>query len=308
MRRWIKSRWVFVPLGFATALAVIGTIKWKAIIDGANLPHAEPFRIAGNLYYVGTVDETAFLLTGAGGHVLIDGGDQLTAPRIIESIATLGFDIADVRALLATHAHSGHVGGLAALQEASGAELWVSEGDADVIAAGGAGDPTTKWLPLQVLDFLRLSRYPAPRIDHRFRNGTTVRVGSLELTAHVTAGHTPGCTTWSFPVQDRNRELRAVNICSLTVLSWLSFVEPESYPGIRADFEKSFSTLRSLPVDIFLGSHASFFNMSSKLRARTDARDPAEPFIDPEGYWKYIDEAEARFRAAVERQQGTIQP
>lgn len=308
MWRRIRSRWLFVLLGVAAALVVVGVIKWKAIIDGANMPHAEPFRIAGNLYYVGTVDETAFLLTGPDGHVLIDGGNQLTAPRIIESIATLGFDIADVRVLLATHAHSGHVGGLAALQEASGGELWISEGDAEVIAAGGAGDPTIKWLPLQVLDFLRLSRYPAPRVDHRFQDGATVRVGSLELTAHITAGHTPGCTTWSFPVQDRNRELRVVNICSLTVLSWLSLVEPESYPGIRADFEESFSTLRSLPVDIFLGSHASFFNMSGKLRARVDAHDPAEPFIDPEGYLEFIDEAQGTFRSAVERQQETIRP
>lgn len=302
MRRLVKSRWLLVPLGVVIALAVAGIIKWKAIIDGANMPHAEPFQIAGNLYYVGTVDETVFLVTGPDGHVLIDGGDQLTPPRIIQSIATLGFDIADVRVLLATHAHSGHVAGLAALQKASGAELWISEGDSDVIAAGGAGDPTTKWLPLQVLDFLRLSRYPAPRIDHRFGDGTTIRVGPLELTAHVTAGHTPGCTTWSFPVRDGERELQAVDVCSLTLLSWISLVEPESYPGIRTDFEQSFRTLRGLPVDIFLGSHASFFNMADKLRQREDAEDPAEPFIDPDGYHAYIDSAEEMFRRIVVEQ------
>jgi metallo-beta-lactamase class B len=303
MRRLIKSRWFLALLGVAIALAGVGFIKWKAIIDGANMPHADPFRIAGNLYYVGTIDETAFLLTGPDGHVLIDGGNQLTAPRIVQSIATLGFDIADVRVLLATHAHSGHVGGLAALQEASGAELWVSEGDSDVLAAGGAGDLTTRWLPLQVLDLLRLSRYPAPRVDHRFRDGTTIRVGPLELTAHVTAGHTPGCTTWSFPVRDGDRELRAVNICSLTVLPWISFVEPESYPGVRTDFERSFRTLRSLPVDIFLGSHASFFGMAAKIRARRDADDPAEPFIDPAGYHAYIDRAEETLRSVLAEQQ-----
>jgi metallo-beta-lactamase class B len=303
MSRLIKSRWLLVLVGVATALAVVGIVKWRAIIDGANMPHAEPFRIAGNLYYVGTVDETVFLLTGPDGHVLIDGGNQLTPPRIIQSIATLGFDIADVRGLLVTHAHTGHVAGLAALQKASGAELWVSEGDSDVIAAGGAGDPTTKWLPLQVLDFLRLSRYPAPRIDRRFRDGTTVRVGPLELTARVTAGHTPGCTTWSFPVRDGERELQAVDICSLTLLPWISLVEPETYPGIRNDFERSFSTLRSLPVDIFLGSHGSFFGMAAKIRVRDDAQDPVEPFIDPDGYHAYVDRAEETFRTVLGEQQ-----
>ncbi len=303
MRRITKRRLQVVFLGMAGALVVVALIKWKTIIDGANMPHAEPFRIAGNLYYVGTVDETAFLLTGPEGHVLIDGGFPATAPRIMESIATLGFDIADVKVLLNSHAHFGHVGGLAALQEASGAELWISEGDADVIAAGGAGDPTL-WLPLRFLRFVRLLKYPAPRIDHRFEDGATIRLGPLELTAHVTAGHTPGCTSWSFSVHDGDRELRAVSICSLTVLQNLSLVEPETYPGIRTDFERSFGVLRSLPADIFLGSHASFFNMHGKLRERADADDPAAPFIDRDGYLSYIDSAEERFRRVLAEQQG----
>ncbi len=298
-----KRPWLVVVLGVAVALAVVGLIKWRTIIQGANMPHAEPFRIAGNLYYVGTVDDTAFLLTGPEGHVLIDGGYPLSAPRIIESIAKLGFDIADVRVLLNSHAHFGHAGGLAALQEASGAELWISEGDADVIAAGGAGEPG-QWFPLRVLSFLRLLRYSAPRIDHRFEDGATVRVGPLELTAHVTAGHTPGCTTWSFPVRDGERELRVVNVCSLVTLPWVSLVEPESYPGIRTDFERSFSAMRNLTAEIFLGSHASFFGMWNKVRERADAENPAEPFIDPEGYLAYIDRAEDRFRRVLAEQRG----
>lgn len=301
MRRRTKRIWLVV-LGVAAVLAAMGLIKWKSIIVGVNMPHAEPFRIAGNLYYVGTVDATAFLLTGPEGHVLIDGGYPLTAPRIIESIATLGFDIADVKVLLNSHAHFGHAGGLAALQEASGAELWISEDDADVIEAGGAGDPT-QWAPFKVLTFLRLLKYSAPRIDHRFEDGAKVSLGPLEITAHVTPGHTPGCTSWSFPVRDGNRELLAVSIGSLKVLGYVSLVEPETYPGIRTDFERSFKTLRSLPADIFLASHASWFSMSRKLRERDDTEDPATPFIDPEGYINFIDRAEKKFREVLAEQQ-----
>ena len=301
MRR-VTKRIVLVLLGAVAALAVFGLIRWKAIIDGAKMPHSEPFRIAGNLYYVGTVDETAFLLTGPEGHVLIDGGFPATAPMIMESIAKLGFDIADVRVLLNSHAHFDHAGGLAALQEASGAELWISEADADVIAAGGAGDPTVVG-PSRVLALLGLLEYPAPRVDHRFEDGATIRLGPIELTAHVTAGHTPGCTSWSFPVRDGDRELLVVSICSLTLLPGVSLVEPETYPGVRTDFERSFRTLRSLPADIFLASHASWFSMKRKLLERADAEDPAEPFIDRDGYLSFIDRAEEHFREVLADQQ-----
>ena len=299
MRLLTKRRWL-VLLGVTAALAVVAVIQLRCYINGGGQTPVEPFRIAGNLYYVGASDVTAFLLTGPEGHVLIDGGYPATAPMIMESIATLGFDIADVRVLLNSHAHFDHAGGLAALQEVSGAELWISEADADVIEAGGVGDPTVG--PLSYL-FQEVIKFPAPRVDHRFEDGATIRLGPLELTAHVTAGHTPGCTSWSFPVRDGDRELRAVSICSLTLLPGVSLVEPEMYPGVRTDFERSFSALRSLPADIFLGSHSSWFSMRRKLLERADAEDPAEPFIDRDGYLSFIDRAEERFREVLADQQ-----
>src|SRR5258705_7057165 len=123
-------------------LAVIAGIKWREATNNGGQKPAEPFRIAGNLYYVGANDVTSFLITGPEGHVLIDGGYPGTAPMIMESVAKLGFKITDVKVLLNSHAHFDHAGGLAELQKASGAELWISEGDADVVAAGGAGDPS----------------------------------------------------------------------------------------------------------------------------------------------------------------------
>jgi len=155
-----------------------------------------------------------------------------------------------------------------------------------------------------LLGFLGLGRFPASRVDHRFQDGATIRLGSLTLTAHVTAGHTPGCTSWSFPVRDGDRELLAVDICSLTVFPYVSrLVEPETYPGIRTDFERSFNVLRSLPADIFLASHANWFSMHRKLRERARVEDPVEPFIDREGYLSFIDRAETRFHEVLADQQ-----
>ncbi len=302
MRRISRPRTRAILLGAAAALAVVTFTQWRAAITRNRSIPDEPFHIVDNLYYVGATGVTAFLLTSPEGHILIDGGYPENAPLIIASIAELGFDIADVKVLLNSHPHSDHAGGLRALQEASGAELWVSEGDADVMEAGGARDPSLGG-PLRVLNFLGMSRFPAPRVDHRFRDGETIRVGPLELTAHVTAGHTRGCTSWSFPVRDGDRELLAVSICSLKLFPFVSLVERETYPGIRSDFERSFKTLRSLPADIFLGSHASWFNLHSKRRERADAEDPAAPFIDRAGYHNYIDRSEERFREVLSKQQ-----
>jgi metallo-beta-lactamase class B len=286
-----KPRWQIL-LAAAIALVILLGSLWRSAIKRNRSVPDEPFAIAGDLYYVGSTGVTAFLLTGPEGHVLIDGGYPETAPLIIASIAKLGFNIKDVKVLLNSHAHFDHAGGLRELQQASGAQLWVSEGDAPILAAGGAGDHAT-YGPLRFLGF---GRFPAPRVDHRFKDGDTVRVGPVTLTARVTAGHTPGCTSWSFPVRDGERDLLAVDICSLTLLPFMKFVEPESYPGIRTDFARSFQTLRNLPADIFLGSHGSFFDIERKRNERGNAKDPAEPFIDRQGYLRFIDQAEKRFR------------
>lgn len=289
--------------GGAVILALVMVPLLRSVAKRNRSVPDEPFRIAGNLYYVGHAGMTAFLVTGPEGHVLIDGGYPEHGPMIIQSIAKLGFDITDVEVLLNSHAHSDHAGGLRDLQEASGAELWVSEGDAEVMAAGGAGDPARPG-PLRFVARLGGLRFDAPRVDHRFEDGDTVRVGPIELTAHVTAGHTRGCTSWSFPVRVEGRELLAVNICSLTLFPFVSLVEPEAYPGIRADFERSFRTLRALPADIFLASHSRWFDLNGKRRAQADAQNSTNPFIDREGYLAFIDEAERRYRETLADQQG----
>jgi len=280
-----------VLLGVVAALAVFLGRLWKADSDRGGQKYAEPFRIAGNLYYVGANDAAAFLITGPDGHVLLDGGYPGTAPMIMASIAKLGFDIRDVKVLLNSEPHSDHAGGLAALQQASGAELWASSASADVIASGG-DDPDIV-LPLRALIRIGIISYPAARVDHRFKDGDTIRVGPSALTAHVTGGHTRGCTSWSFPVRDGDRVLNVVSACSLIVLQGMR------YAGQGTDLERSFRVLRSLPADIWVSSHARLWGRYRKFVARDTAKNPADPFIDPEGYRAYIDSAEARFRRGV---------
>ena len=298
-----RRRWPVIVLGIAATLVVVLGLLWRSAIRRNRGMVDEPFRIAGNLYYVGGAGVAAFLITGPEGHVHIDGGYPESPPGIIANIAKLGFDIHDVKVLLNTHAHNDHAGGLRALQEASGAQLWISEGDAAAISAGrNSADRALG--PLRFLAMLGFGKFPVPRIDHQFRDGDTVRVGPLELTAHVTAGHTRGCTSWSFPVRDGDRELLAVDICSLTLFPFVSLVEPESYPGIRADYEHSFETLRSLPADIFLASHSGMFDLYRKRQELTAAADSSNPFIDHAGYLEYIDRSEARFREQLAKQEG----
>jgi metallo-beta-lactamase class B len=294
LRHLLKGIGLAVLLGIAAAVVVFVGGRWREAAHRGGQQPAEPFRIAGNLYYVGANDVTSFLLTGPEGHVLIDGGYRGTAPMIMASIAKLGFDIRDVRVLLNSHAHIDHAGGLAALQQASGARLWVSEGDADAVASGGAESPYVG--PLGFASSLPMFRYPAARVDRRFADGATVRLGPIALTAHVTGGHTPGCTSWTFPVRDGDRELRVVHRCSLQPPPPLAL---SADPGIREDFERSFRTLRSLPVDIWVTSHAREFGRWRKFRERTRVADPVAPFIDREGYLRSIDSAEVRWRALL---------
>lgn len=292
LRQLTMRRWLLATVAVVAIVIVFFFPKWRDASNKGGQQTAEPFRIAGNLYYVGASDVTAFLLTGPDGHILIDGGYPGTAPLIMASIARLGFDIRDVEILLNSHPHFDHAGGMAELQQASGAKLWMSEGDAHIIAAGGRGDPYMG--PLRFI--FPLFKYPAPRVDHRFSDGDTIRLGPIALTAHITAGHTPGCTTWSFPVREGNRELRVVHVCSLGAPPVLSLGE---HPEIRAEFERSFRTLRSLPADIWVTAHARQFGRYRKFQERAHAADSVAPFIDREGYLRFIDGAEVRFRKEI---------
>ena len=272
----------------ATALVLVLVGRWLNATKIGGQQAAEPFRIAGNFYYVGANDVAAFLLTGPEGHVVIDGGYPTTARLIMASIARLGFDIKDVKVLLNSEPHPDHGGGLTVLQQASGAQLWASDASADSLASGG--DDADMVLPLRVLVWIGVLGYPPARVDHRFKDGDTIRVGPVALTAHVTAGHTRGCTSWSFPVRDGDRVLNVVSVCDPGVL------QLSQYPEQAADRERTIRVLRSLPADIWVTNHARAWGRYRKFMASATAKNPADPFIDPEGYRAYVDAAEKDLR------------
>lgn len=288
MPHFTKRYRLIVLLGLVSVLALVLVGRWLNATKRGGQEPAEPFRIAGNLYYVGANDVSAFLITGPEGHIVLDGGYPSTAPMIMASIAKLGFNIKDVKVLLNSEPHPDHAGGLGVLQQASGAELWASEASAYSLASGG--DDPDMVLPLRALTRIGIVGYPAIRVDHVLKDGDTIRVGPLALTAHVTGGHTRGCTSWSFAVRDHDRVLNVVSACDLVPLGAMG------YPEQGADLERSFRVLRSLPADIWVTCHARWWGRYRKFIARATAKDPVEPFIDPEGYRAYIDAAEAQHR------------
>jgi metallo-beta-lactamase class B len=290
MPRTRKGRLVVLGVLSALVLGLVLVGRWLNATKVGGQQPAEPFRIAGNFYYVGANDIAAFLITGPEGHVLLDAGYPSTAPMIMASIAKLGFDIRDVKVLLNSEPHADHAGGLGVIQQASGAALWASEASADVIATGG--DDPDMLLPVRALVWLGvIGRYPPARVDHRFKDGDTIRLGPVALTAHITAGHTRGCTSWSFLVRDGDRVLHVVSVCDPGVLAL------SRYPEQTADRERSLRVLRSLPVDIWVTNHARAWGRYRKFVASATVKNPVDPFIDPEGYRAYIDRAEAELRS-----------
>jgi metallo-beta-lactamase class B len=248
-----------------------------------NGPQA-PFRIADNLYYVGMSDVTSYLIVTRDGYILIDGGFEQSAPAILDHIRALGFDPKKVKYLLNSHAHFDHTGGLAALKAVTGASFVASAADAPILAAGGHHDFSLGDSGL----------FPPIKPDRIIADGESVSLGGIAITAHITAGHTKGCTTWTLPVTIDGRAETALFLCSLTVLPSFRLIGNPNYPGQAADFEKSFATLKGLKCDVFLASHGNFFDLKGKL-ARLQAGVKPNPFIDPQGCRAFFAKAEAAF-------------
>lgn len=248
-----------------------------------------PFRIAGNLYYVGAIEITSYLITTPEGHFLLDGGFVETAPQIEHNIAELGFKLTDVKFLLNSHAHYDHAGGLAELKKVTGAKFLASEGDAPLLRSGGHGD----------FRFGDTLTFPPIAPDQIVHDGEAIRLGNQMVVAHLTPGHTKGCTTWTTKIRDGDKVYDVVFVGSQSALDY-KFVGQESYPGITADFERSFALLNHLPCDIFLASHGSFFHFVEKHERLL--RGDANAFIDPNGYKAYLRESEQEFRNKLAQQ------
>lgn len=250
------------------------------------------FRIADNLYYVGTKGVASYLITTPEGHTLINSNVEAGVPLLRTSVESLGFKFNDIRILLISHAHWDHNAASATIKKLTGAKYMVMEGDVPVIESGGKSDFQYGHDPD--------AHYAPTTVDRVLRDGDKVKLGNAELTAHLTPGHTKGCTTWALKVKDGDKTRNVVIIGSPNVNPGYKLVDNKVYPEMAKDFEKTFTVLKSLPVDYFLGAHGSYFDLETKY-ARMKAGS-ATAFIDPEGYKKYVTEREQAFRRELAKQ------
>ena len=252
-----------------------------------------PYRIIGNVYYVGASEVTSFLIVTPKGHILLDSGFSETVAQIKQNIGALGFRLEDVKILINSHAHYDHAGGLAELKELTGAKLMASEADAALLANGGKGD----------FHFGDRLSYAPVKADRILRDGDTIELGGVKMTAHLTPGHTKGCTTWTMKVKEGLKLYDIVFVGSTSVPGY-KLVDSPTYPAIAADYARTFRILKRLPCDVFLASHGSFFSMQEKAE-RKAGQPKANPFVDPRGYRSFVAQTERAFAAQLRAQKQT---
>ena len=266
-------------------------------IDPAWTRPIPPFRIAGNLYYVGSEDLAAYLIVTPEGDILINSTLAANVPLIRRNVQALGFHLGDIKILLISHAHYDHCGGSARTKQLTGAKYFVMDGDVAVVESGGRADfqygrdPTMYFAPAKV--------------DRVLHDGDTVKLGETVLTAHLTAGHTRGTTTWTFDEIEAGKTLHVVIVGGPNLNPRTKLVDNRAYPQIASDFEHGFAELKSLQCDLFLGAHGSYFDLVEKLARMKNGE--LGVFIDANGYSAYITDRERAFEAELKRQQAAQQ-
>jgi len=238
-------------------------------------------KVIGNVYFVGSAELASFLITTPQGHILINSDFEATVPVIRASVEKLGFKFTDIKILLGSHAHGDHMEGDALVKELSGARVMAMEQDVPWLRKMTPGGK------------------PHP-IDKVLKDGENVTLGGTTLTAHLTAGHTPGCTTWTTKAEENGKSYNVLIVCSVGFNPGYVLVNNKDYPSIADDYIRSFKLLRTLPVDVFLGAHGSFYNLRTKYASLQ--KGGANPFIDPAGFKAYVDDKEKAFNAELAAQ------
>jgi len=274
MMRYVLS--LIVLMLFAAA-APLAQRDWNA-----------PFpahQVIDNVYFIGTQQLGSFLITTPEGHVLINSDFESTVPSLRKSVEALGFQFADIKIILGSHAHGDHMEADALVKELTGAEVMVMRQDVErlrTMRPGGKEHP----------------------IDRILDDGDEVTLGGTTLVAHRTAGHTQGCTSWGLDVEENGQTYLALIVCSFGVNPGYILVDNPDYPEIADDYRATFAKARALPVDVFLGSHGSWYDLERKLeRAMSRVEGEPNPFIDREGYLAHIDMQEQRFEEMLKEQQ-----
>jgi metallo-beta-lactamase class B len=243
-----------------------------------------PHRVIDNVYFVGTERLGSFLITTPAGHILINSDFESTVPFLEKNVDTLGFKFRDIKILLGSHAHGDHMEGDALVKQITGATVMAMEQDVPALRNMRPGG----------------KEHPIDRVLH---DGDLVTLGGTTLTAYLTAGHTKGCTSWGLDVREDGKTYHALIVCSFGVNDGYVLVGNKDYPEIATDYVATFAKARSLPVDVFLGSHGFFYGLAEKyeaLQKRTTGQP--NPFIDHAGYLAHIGAQEKRFQAMLGEQ------
>lgn len=287
------KRWIAAGLA-ATAMAFVMPAQAQ-IRPSWNAP-TEPFHVIDNVWYVGTEGLSAFLFTTPDGHILLDGALPQGAPLIEANIVKLGFKLSDVKILLNSHAHFDHSGGLAQLKRDTGAPLYAMAGDVSALEGGfylGSED-------VHAMDA------PPVKVDRALKDGDKVTLGGFTLTAHLTPGHSRGCTSWGASVHDGGKAYEALVFCSATVAA-NRITPPEQYDGIVADYRATFAKTKTMKIDIPLAPHPEFFQLiekGAKLKANPKAPNP---FVDPAAFGPFMANLETAFETTLKERTARAQ-
>lgn len=257
----------------ATSLAAFAQQNW-------NEPFP-PHKVIGNVYFIGSKQLATFLITTPQGHIVINSDFEATVPLLRKNIESLGFKMTDVKIILGSHAHGDHMEGDALLKELTGAQVMAMDRDVPALREmkpGGKAHP----------------------IDRILKDGDKVTLGGMTLNAVLTAGHTEGCTSWEFQVEEAGKKYNTLVVCSVGFNPGYILLNNAKYPSISDDYRKSFARLRAMNVDVFLGAHPSFYDMEAKFAKLNQGT--ANPFVDPTALKKYVDQKESEFNAEFQRQ------
>lgn len=288
LTRFLLPGLILAGCGAAALLAQAGKVWTAAELFTRNIGTKEdqdtafpPHKIIGNLYYVGTRSLGTFLIVTPQGDILINSDYERTVPVIKSSVEKLGFKFTDIKILLGSHAHGDHMEGDALAQELSGAQVMAMAED---------------------IPALQTMRTPSGKARPNYKaihDGDKVTLGGTTLVAHLTPGHTRGCTTWTASIEDGGRSYDVVIIGSVGVNQGTRLVNNPQVPQIAEEYQRSFRILRGLKCDVPLGSHPAMYNLAEKYPKL--GKGP-NPFIDPQGYKTELDIQETAFNAVLDEQ------
>jgi metallo-beta-lactamase class B len=291
--RWKVARWKIAPWKIAPwrEVALAATLSLAAAAALAQRASwstpTEPFRIIDNVYYVGTEGLASYLIATPQGHILIDGALRESVPLIEANVAKLGFALRDIEILLNSHAHYDHSGGLAQLKADTGASLAAMEGDVSALEGGfylGSED-------------VAAFRAPPVKVDRVLHDGDSVELGGTVLRAHLTPGHTRGCTSWGMTVREGGVSREVLVFCSASVAA-NRITPPLQYEGIVGDYRATFAKAKRMQVDVPLAPHPEFFGLLAK-RDRNPSDASRNAFVDPGAFAPFVTAAEAAFEKAL---------